>query len=98
MLSCKKRIIHSHGLRRVSPTNPQASPWEPSIHVPLIIAGATIAPHVEEHPVSLIDAPRAERSGFRVGRQSLPGEPAMVLGEWGSDPSGSASAFSSCVQ
>ncbi|CAK9067682.1 unnamed protein product [Durusdinium trenchii] len=36
----------------------KASPWEPSIHVPLIIAGATIAPHVEEHPVSLIDVPR----------------------------------------
>ena len=33
----------------------KASPFEPSIHVPLMISGFSVAKRLEEHPVSLID-------------------------------------------
>ncbi|CAE7254389.1 betC [Symbiodinium natans] len=37
----------------------KSSPWEPAVHIPLIVAGPSIrADFIEETPVSLIDVPR----------------------------------------
>eukprot|EP00435_Cladocopium_sp_Y103_P062078 s315_g23.t1 len=36
----------------------KTSPWEPSVHVPLLVAGPSLPQgHVVDHPVSLIDVP-----------------------------------------